>query len=66
MDTRLDHESQCKKNNLYHSYIVNEKTYCDPYTRWSETNRENNPKYLGITFDPRLTWKTHTLATKKD
>ena len=20
---------------------------------------ENNPKYLGITFDPRLTWKTH-------
>ena len=20
---------------------------------------ENNPKYLGITFDPRMTWKSH-------
>ena len=30
--------------------------------KWLE--REDNPRYLGITFDPRLTWKKHLEETQ--
>merc|ERR1711976_346114 len=30
----------------------------------SQLEREDNPKYLGVTFDPRLTWNKHIAETQ--
>ena len=43
------------KNNLHDIHTVNEQNVIYPHTKWAETMIKNNPKYLGITFDPRMT-----------
>ena len=49
-----------EKNNLHDIHTVNEKKTSVILTLSEHKLREeNNPKYLGITFDPRMTWKPH-------
>ncbi|KAK3764902.1 hypothetical protein RRG08_025423 [Elysia crispata] len=40
-------------------YLENNNILIEEQADGQKLIEENNPKYLGITFDPRLTWKTH-------
>ena len=48
-----------KKQPTRHSHCQRKKTPVILTLNGQKLREENNPKYLGITFDPRMTWKPH-------